>query len=176
MGALKSAVGRKITGADLQALQAVMTALRKSQGESFDDLVAAEIPLAVLIAKRHNAGDLQRAARDWDTSLEAVTETLNKRRTAFTRFLCEALETRVDDVPARYLVAYSVLPGIRQRRVVNRDVEDRDIWQSIWRILQVPDGPGSFDLALVARCHSCIMDQMSWRLHFENSDTKKIVS
>ena len=92
--------GRKITGADLQALQAVITALRKSQGESFDDLVAAEIPLAVLIAKGHNAGDLQRAARDWDTSLEAVTETLNKRRTAFTRFLCEALETRVDDVPA----------------------------------------------------------------------------
>ena len=33
MNALKAAVGRKITGADLQALQAVMAAMRKSQGE-----------------------------------------------------------------------------------------------------------------------------------------------
>ena len=84
MNALKAAVGRKITGADLQALQAVMAAIRKSQGESFEELVTAEIPLAVLISKGHTNADLQRAAKDWGTSIEAVTETLNKRRVAFT--------------------------------------------------------------------------------------------
>ena len=100
---LKAAVGRKITGADLQALQAVMAAMRKSQGESFEDLVTAEIPLAVLIGKGHTNADLQRTAKDWDSTIESVTETLGKRRVAFTklfRFLCEILQANVNDVPA----------------------------------------------------------------------------
>ena len=103
MNALRVAAGRKITGADLQSIQAVLVALRKSQGDSFQDLVAAEIPFATLIGKGHTAADLQRASRDWDTTVESVTETLGKRRVAFTkllRFLCEVLQADISDVPA----------------------------------------------------------------------------
>ena len=80
-----------------------MAAIRKAQGESFEDLVTAEIPFAVLIGKGHTSADLQRASRDWETTVEAVTKTLGKRRVAFTklfRFLCEILKARVDDIPA----------------------------------------------------------------------------
>ena len=43
-----------------------MAAIRKAPGESFEDLVTAEIPLAVLIGKGHTSADLQRASRDWE--------------------------------------------------------------------------------------------------------------
>ena len=44
MNELKKAAGRKISGADLQAIQAVITAVRKSQGETFDELPAFHWP------------------------------------------------------------------------------------------------------------------------------------
>ena len=72
-------------------------ALRISQGEGFNELVEAQVPLAMLVKNGHSQQDLQRAAKDWESTTELVADTLNKRRIAFTklfRFLCEGLGAR----------------------------------------------------------------------------------
>lgn len=73
---LKTSMGRKVSGADLQALQAILVAMGMAQGKGLQELVEA-------------TQDLQRASRDWETSAEAVGETYNKRRVLLMLFkLC----------------------------------------------------------------------------------------
>ena len=90
---LSKALGKKkLLGADLQALQAVLVSIRHASGETFEAMAQNSIPFAQLVVNGSSAADVARLARDWGVEQDSASSTLRKRRHAFVtlaRFLAE---------------------------------------------------------------------------------------